>query len=280
MSVDVGRDRQNVVRIEPGSAERNPQRWSKIQSAQGVALALCITVCIFVLWQLASDSGVIDRRIFSSPLQVVEQGWDMILSGELWQHVSVTATRVAVGYVVGAFLGATLGLLIGWSPLARTSLKPLFSALYTIPKLGIFPFMLLIFGITEMAKYALVGISTFLLVVLGTLGAVTSVPRSYLDAAAVFNSSRWRTFVNVIVPGSLSQVFTSFRLAIGYAVLVVIGTEFVSADSGVGWLIWNSWSLFQADTMFVGIVVSALMGLVAASVVGLAERWLMPWNRS
>lgn len=269
-----------VVEINPTNKESAPDQWIRAHRRKGLLFAVLIPVAVLLAWQLSSYLGLIDLRIFSSPERVATRAWGMVASGELWTHVTATGSRVLIGYSIGAVAGVFLGLIIGWVPLLKAGFRPLFSALYTVPKLGIFPFMLLIFGLTEMAKWALVGLGTFLLVALGTIDAVASVQRSYLDAATAFRSSRIRTFFTVIVPASAASVFTSLRLAIGYAVLVVIGTEFVSANEGIGWVIWNSWSLFQADRMFVGIIASALLGFIASSVVNLAQRLVIRWDPS
>jgi NitT/TauT family transport system permease protein len=106
------------------------------------------------------------------------------------------------------------------------------------------------------------------------------VPTSYIEAARSLQVRRLPMFVEVIVPASLSRIFTSLRLGVGYAILVVIGTEMVSSNDGIGYLMWSGWNLFRTEQMFVGIVMSALLGGVATTLVSAIERLAMPWRRT
>jgi sulfonate transport system permease protein len=163
-------------------------------------------------------------------------------------------------------------------PWARAAFQPSVIAAYTIPKLGLYPLLLLIFGIDDTPKVVLVAISTFLLVTISAAGAVANIPQNLLDVGRAFHASRRMQFLEVILPSALPEIFTLMRIAIGMAILVVIGTEFVNARDGVGFLIWNSWTLFQPEPMYVGMVISGIMGVVATSLVGLLEKVAMPWR--
>lgn len=267
------------VVIKPLKRDEDPSGWETRRRWRGRAFATAGPLLILCLWQLASSSGWIDERTFSSPAQVYFATIEMAQSGALLEHLGATGSRISLGYVVGAAFGVVLGLLVGWSDLVRRASRPTLSALYTVPKLGIYPLLLLTFGLGETAKIVLVGISTFLIVVLATIDAVSQVPTSYIEAAKSLNASRLTIFLEVVVPASLSRIFTSLRLGIGHAILVVIGTEMVSSNDGIGYLLWSGWNLFRAEQMFVGIILSALLGVVATALVSAVERLSMPWHR-
>jgi ABC-type nitrate/sulfonate/bicarbonate transport system permease component len=82
----------------------------------------------------------------------------------------------------------------------------------------------------------------------------------------------------VIVPAVLAQLFVAMRVSAGVSVLVLVGAEFVQGGDGIGYLIWNSWSLFLADRMYVGIVVVALMGVVFSMIIQAVGRFVTPWE--
>jgi NitT/TauT family transport system permease protein/sulfonate transport system permease protein len=112
---------------------------------------------------------------------------------------------------------------------------------------------------------------------LSTMGAFLSVPEGYVEAARSFGANRLQMLRHVQWPSALPQVFVGLRLCIGMAVLVVVGIEFVDASNGIGWVIWNSWSLFLAPQMYVGIVAVAIMGVIGTSAVKLLGRFMVPW---
>lgn len=268
------------VVYRPTPQEQAPRAWQVRQRRIRRVLAWVPPVVLLAGWQLAAGLGVIDVRFFPAPLTIGERGLELIASGELLTHVWATSARVLFGLPAGAALGVAVGLLLGTVPRLRAMFAPSLTALYSVPKLGIFPLLLLIFGLTETPKIILIALGAFLIVVLSTVDAVVAIPSAYLDAAQAFRASRRGVVLEVILPAILPRVFTGLRLAVGMSVLVVIATEFVNATSGIGYLIWNSWNLFQPAPMYVGIVVSALLGLVATALVVALGRVLMPWRSS
>ena len=79
-------------------------------------------------------------------------------------------------------------------------------------------------------------------------------------------------------PASLPQIFFGLRLTIGVAMLVVIGVEFVAANDGLGWLIWNSWSLLAATQMYAGIIVVSVTGVLLTQLIRAIGKFLLPWT--
>jgi len=266
--------------IKPSARDINPHAFAVRQRRVYFGLAWLAPIAFILLWAAGVHSGFIDARFFPSPETVADEGIDLIKSGELWKHVVATSRRVLLGFPIGAIAGVLFGLFLGRIPWARAAFQPTVTAAYTIPKLGLYPLLLLIFGIDDTPKVVLVAVSTFLLVTISATGAVANIPQNLLDVGRAFHASRRMQFLEVILPSALPEIFTSMRIAIGMAILVVIGTEFVNARDGVGFLIWNSWTLFQPEPMYVGMVVSGIMGVIATGAVGVLENIAMPWRSS
>ncbi|WP_433503121.1 ABC transporter permease [Pseudonocardia halophobica] len=243
----------------------------------GWALGLVPVVVVLGVWEALGGAGVVDVRFFPTPSSIAAAAWETLVSGEFWTHLSATLVRVAYGYVPGALAGVVVGLLLGTVPVLGRLFRPSLTAAYTVPKLGIFPLLLLVFGLGDPAKVALVALAVFLLVVIATVDASRNVSRAYLDVGAVFSASFAHRFGEIVLPASAPVIFTSLRLAMGQSILVVIATEMVNGTDGIGYLIWHSWSVFQPASMFVGIVASALLGAVLIAFIGGLERWCLPW---
>jgi NitT/TauT family transport system permease protein len=86
-------------------------------------------------------------------------------------------------------------------------------------------------------------------------------------------------FTDVAVPGALPHIMTGLKLGMGVALLVIVSAEFVGAHSGVGYVIWTSWQVFQVEKMYVGLVCIAVIGFVSAVLLHWLERVLVPWKR-
>jgi sulfonate transport system permease protein len=271
-----GRDVRRVTR-QPGPAEANPRRWLRQQRWLERGLAISAPVALLLIWQICADQGVIDERFFGSPSAVVTDGIALIRDGELQRHLLTSTVRVLIGYAAGATAGLAAGLLLGYSRLLRATFEPLLNALYVVPKLAVLPILLLAFGIGELPKVVLIAIAVFFIVALSSLSAALLTPKGFIEVAESFNASRWRVFRQVILPNALPQVFAALRLASGMAVLMLVGVEFVNAQTGLGYLIWHSWSLFLAGQMYVGIVTVAVFGVVFSSLVKWIGQLVVPW---
>jgi ABC-type nitrate/sulfonate/bicarbonate transport system permease component len=85
-------------------------------------------------------------------------------------------------------------------------------------------------------------------------------------------------FTDVALPGALPMVFTGLKLGMGVALIIIVIAEIIGAKSGIGFLIWNSWQVFQVEKMYVGLMVSALLGFGTAALLNVVERRLIPWK--
>ncbi|MCK6212757.1 ABC transporter permease [Georgenia sp. EYE_87] len=248
--------------------------------ARDVALAVLTPILLLAAWEAAARTGLLDARLFTPPSAIVGRGWEMVLDGSLWLHSVATVGRLAAGLVWGAVFGVLFGLLMGvWRPL-RAALGPTFTALYALPKIAILPLLLLIFGLTETPKVLSVAISVFFVVQINTLAGIVSIDARILEAARAYRATGWKLFRHVLLPGALPHIMTGLRVSAGMAVIVITAVEFVASNDGLGYLIWNSWQLFQPEKMFVGLIVVSLIGALVTGLVILLERALLPWKRT
>jgi sulfonate transport system permease protein len=116
------------------------------------SLAVVVSYFIAVIWQAASSSGLLQSRVLPAPTAVVSAFWHLLISGELWHHVKVSAGRALLGLLVGGGLGLLLGLLNGSSRIASTLLDTTLQMIRNIPALALIPLVILWFGIDETAK--------------------------------------------------------------------------------------------------------------------------------
>jgi NitT/TauT family transport system permease protein/sulfonate transport system permease protein len=262
----------------PGRQELNPARYRKRRRRLERTLAWLSPILLVVLWQVASDRSWLDPRFFPSPTRIWDAGVETWRSGLLWDSMYASFKRVAWGFVLGCLAGIVLGIPLGLSRLARAATEPLVYALWTVPKLALLPLLLLIFGLNEKPLIVLIIINCFFLVLIPTQAAIKAVPHSYREAALSFRANRFDMLRHVIMPAALPQIFVALRLAAGAAILVMVGAEFVQANVGLGHMIWNSWSLFLPERMYVGIVVVAVAGAVFTLFIGWVGKRLSPWD--
>ncbi|TWS97316.1 ABC transporter permease [Reyranella sp. CPCC 100927] len=268
-------DADGLVRL-PADPDigQSVRRRARLEKALGILSPLLI----LVLWEIVVRAGLLDARIVPAPSMILETFKSLIESGELARHVGVSLTRVFVGLLLGAMPGLVVGTLMGLSPMTRAIVSPIVASLYPIPKIAIFPLVMAIFGIGELSKYVLVAIAVFFFMAINSFAGVANVDRIYWDVGRSFGVSRSRAILTIALPGALPMILAGLRLSLGVSLLVLVGAEFVGAKSGIGYLVWNSWQVFDVESMYAGIVVIGLLGWAFFAVLDELERRLVPWG--
>jgi ABC-type nitrate/sulfonate/bicarbonate transport system permease component len=263
--------------VVPGPQELDAPKYYGRRRRIKVILGACVPIALFVAWQFAAMQSLIDKRFFPAPSKIAETATVMVNNGILLSDTWTTLRALLIGLALGILVGILTGVALGLSWHFRAALEPLFQALYTVPKLAILPLLLLIFGLGELPKILLIAIGVWFILWITVVEAILDIPEGYLETAQSFGVRGWARFINVTFPAILPQIFVALRLAVGNAVLITVAVEFVSGDSGIGYRIWHSWSLFAADQMYVGVLLIALLGLAISMLVRIAGRIAVPW---
>lgn len=258
---------------------RELRRHSRLRR-RDVALAILTPAILLLLWQVLATSGTIDARLFPAPTRIFSEGADLIRSGSLSHDAFVTLRRLLVGYAIGSVLGILAGLLMGSWRAANAALSPTFAALYALPKIAILPLLLLIFGLGETPKVLSVAITIFFVLQINTLAGVRQIDPRALEAARACGATGVKKFRYVVLPACVPAIFTGLKVATGLGVVVIIAVEFVASNDGLGFMIWNSWNLFQPDRMYVGLVLVAVLGALLTGLVGVVESLSIPWQHT
>lgn len=242
------------------------------------AISIATPIVLLAAWEIAARTALLDTRFFSSPLRIGSEVWTMAVSGELWTHTWISLVRVLIGFAIGTTLGVILGLAMGLSPTVSAIFKPLIDATFPIPKVGLLPLVIIVFGLGEASKYAIIAISAFYLIVINTAAGVRQIERIYLDVGRNYHAGRMMMFTDVALPGALPSIITGMKISMGVSLIIIVTAESLAAKSGVGFLIWTSWQVFEVEKMYVGLFVSALMGFLLALFLDWTEKRLIPWK--
>lgn len=242
------------------------------------ALSVLSPIALLAIWEGGAIVGVVDTRFFPAPTTIFAALGDLLRTGELQGHIAISLQRIAVGFALGAIPGIVLGLAIGLVPVVRAILQPLVDATFPIPKIAILPMVIMLFGIGEGSKYAIIAIAVLFLVLINTEAGVRNIDRIYLDVGRNYGASRLMFFTDIAFPGALPLIMAGLKLGMGVALIIIVSAEFVGARNGIGYLIWNSWSTFQVDRMYAGLMVTAILGFVSAVLLSALERALVPWK--
>lgn len=275
------------------------------------ALGVLFPVLILVAWEFIVGAEILNPRWFPPPSKIwqalidltenydrfnetsligrpwlmpqayAEQGWPGVQALLNESHVWSTLMRVMLGFFLGAIPGIIIGMLMGINQTIRTMLDATLSAIYVLPKIAIFPIMMLIFPnpFGDGPKVAVVAISAFFLVAINTMTGVRDIDPVYLQAGKNYGANRWQMFRHVIFPAALPVIFSGLRLSLGTALIVIVAIEFIRARIGVGYVIYYHWQILETDKMYAGLLVTMLMGIILTASLQWVERLVMPWRK-
>lgn len=225
----------------------------------GRSLAGLLTLAL--VWETAPRIGLVDAY-FIPPLHVVLQTWwEMVTSGELWRHVSASLVRSAIGFGLAIVLAIPLGAAIAWYRPVREFSTPVLEIFRNTAALAILPVFMLLLGIGDTSKVAIVLYACFFPILLSTISGVASVDVQLLRTARVLGLSPVETFRKVVFPAAVPTIFTGIRISGAAAILVLIAAEMIGATAGLGFLINYAQFNFLIPTMYAAIITTSAIGV-------------------
>ena len=237
-------------------------------------------VILLMLWEALARSGLLDNRFFPAPSAVVVDLWSMVLDGTLLVNTVATLARVGAGLFVGCVLGVVLGLVLGLVRTFRLAMIPILAVTMPIPKIALLPLLMLMLGLGDPSKVALVSISVFFIMVYNTMAGVVGIPEIYLDVGRTFGASRVNFYRTVAIPGALPYILTGFKLSVAVGLLVVVPAEWSGVKTGLGYMINQAWNTFSILDMYVALIALGVLGYLTGLLLEELERWLVPWRKS
>lgn len=248
----------------------------RIRLEQAAPIAMLLIAGGF--WEWLARRGMIAVLFFPAPTTIAATLGQWFVSGALMPHLFATVTRIGLGGLAGSVLGLGFGLLMGWSPRLRRMLDPLIAAAHPLPKIAMLPLVMILFGIGETSKIVLIAVSAFFPMLINTATGVRQIPSLYFDVAHNYRASVWLTFRRVIIPGSLPMILTGLRLAANMAFVITLSVEIVTAQKGLGAIIWLAWETLRTEELYAALTVIALLGVSINGSIKILTAWLLPWQ--
>lgn len=239
------------------------------------------SVAIFAflaLWEIAPRAGLVDEVFLPPFSKVVEAVGNLVSSGELWQHVSASLSRALIGFLIAVVIAIPLGIGIAWYRPVSDFLNPILELFRNTAALALLPVFVLVLGIGEQSKIALVIYACVFPIMLNTISGVRTVDPLLIKSASSLGLSPIRLFQKVVLPAAVPSIFTGVRMAAASSILVLIAAEMVGAKAGLGYLITASQFNFQIPNMYAGIVAISVLGVSLNAVLVLIERRLSRWR--
>jgi len=261
---------------EPRLAVENRTRFLIRHEHRG--LRVLSLVGLVVLWEIVARIGWVPVLFLPSPLGVVAEGWEMVMSGELVGHLAASLRRLLLGFAVGGGLGVIVGIAVGFFSVAEAVGTPLIAATFPVPKIALLPLLILWLGLGEPSKIAVIALGVFFPMAINTYTGVRQADALLVRAAVSFGARRWSVIRKVILPSALPMIFAGLRLGAGTALLLLVAAEMIAVESGIGFLVLHAGNIMATTKLMVGIVVLSLLGVLSHWGLNRLERLTIPWQ--
>nr|WP_315493058.1 ABC transporter permease [uncultured Pseudomonas sp.] len=259
------------------------------------AEGLLVPVVILILWEAGSRFGLFSAVLLPSPTAVAIKWWAYLLplqsqeanqsyfawlfSGELLHDAYSSLYRVIVGFIIGAALALPVGLLMGASNRIYQLLNPLMQILRPIPPIAYIPLAILWFGLGNPPSFFLIAIGAFFPVLMNTIAGVRQVDGIYLRAARNLGVNQWTMFSRIILPAATPYILAGVRIGIGTAFIVVIVSEMIAVNDGLGFRILEAREFMWSDKIIAGMITIGMLGLLIDTAVSRLNNHLLRWHR-
>ena len=237
-------------------------------------IRLAVIAALIGALEFACQTGLINRRTIVPPSEMAVTLYKLLASGTINADIARTLGVIVVVIAFSIVLGFALGVLIHALPRVREALDPLFATYYAVPIFIFYPVLIAIFGLT-IFPIVVIGVATAIVaMIIATLNGLDRVPRVLTKVARVHRMGPVATALRLKLPAAAPHLFTGVKLAVSYAFIAVIASEFILAPSGLGRVISDAYSDFNNPRMYA----LMLLLIIVATVVNMVlhvfdQRW-------
>ena len=242
-------------------------------------------VAIFLLlWELASDTGIVNSRYIAPPSKIVKLFFTKltdpnpdgaVLGVNILSSLQVSLT----GFALAVLIGVPLGLLMGWYRGFDSFVRPIFEIVRPIPPVSWIPLTIVWMGIGLQAKAFIVFFSAFVPCVINSYTGIRQTNPVLINFAKTCGASNFTIFLKIGIPSSLTMVFAGVRVALGNAWATLVAAEMLAASSGLGYMILMGRQFARPDLILLGIVVIGIIGIVLTTLLNKIEDKVLGWKR-
>jgi NitT/TauT family transport system permease protein len=244
-------------------------------STQALSLTLAVAV-----WQGLVYFGVYRFGYIPSVPQVVAAAIEYVPSARFASDVWSSTYRVLVAWSLALVIGVPLGLLIGWRPVVRETVFPAVELLRPVPPIAWIPAAIAFFPYVEASVIFICFIGAFFPIVLNTVTGARQIDETYFRAARCCGASERQIFRHVVLRGAMPYIVIGAAVGIGICWMAVVAAEMIAGEHGLGYMIWEAYSLAQYPLIIVGMVIIGALGAGMSRLIRGLGRRLVPWQKS
>jgi NitT/TauT family transport system permease protein len=247
-----------------------PRRWHW-------TLTVASLVVPILVWSVVYALAVVPPRFLPAPWAVVDAGWDMAATGQLFTDLWATLQRILLGFGLAVLVSVPLGILMGTFRAGQAALEPLVGFLRYMPATAFIPLLTIWLGVEEAPKVALLFIGTVFCNTLMIADVVRNVPRAVIDVSYTLGARRTEVVRKVIVPHALPGMIDAVRVNVAAAFNLVVVAELIAAEAGLGRRIIQAQRFLQTEKIFAILIMIGILGVLIDVGLRLLRSWVGRW---
>ncbi|MEI6043447.1 MAG: ABC transporter permease [Chloroflexota bacterium] len=261
---------------EPEKQATPRKTWLKSHHLSKAATPLTL-LGLLGLWQLLTSLALYPEYILPTPIKVAARFGEVAQSGALWRHMQTTLLEAALGFGSALLVVGLLCYPIAHSRLVASLLSPILAATQAIPLVAIAPLLVIWFGFGLPPKVITCALIVFFPLLLNAVAGLKGIDKSLTEAASVCGASRWQAFWWLELPLALPTMLTGVKIGFTVAITGAVVGEFISSDSGLGYLLNLGRGQFDTALVFVALLTLTAIAMAAYGLVGLVEKRFANW---
>ncbi|MES0155428.1 ABC transporter permease [Mesorhizobium sp. M0018] len=239
-----------------------------------------VLIAFLAIWQVSSSAGWVDAAVLPPIDMIVAALWKGLVGGTLLGDIAISLQRAGLAFAAAVLVAIPLGLFMGQVRTVETALDPILQVFRQTSALALYPVFILLLGLGEASKVFVIFWATLFPLLLNTIGGVKQVDPKLLEMARVYGARQLTVFRRVVLPGAVPSIFVGLRLSATTALLLLIASEMIGANKGIGFQVMNAQYNFQIPLMFAAIVILAGLGLIANQALVSLQRRLCRWSNA
>jgi ABC-type nitrate/sulfonate/bicarbonate transport system permease component len=239
-------------------------------------LGVLVFLAALAVWQVWAETA--DSFLVPTASDVAQRAWEVWRSTDFLSEVGASMKRYAVGFAIAAVIGISIGLVVGASHAARRTLDPFLELLRAVPAIAAVPAAFVILGIGDASRIAVIAFGLCFPIFVNTAEGVRGIPPEVRDTASMLHVGPVERVVRIYVPAALPSIMTGLRIAVSLGLVLVIVSEFVLQQNGIGFYLLERQSTFDYPALYAGILFLGLLGYVLNRLFLTVERRVLAWH--
>jgi NitT/TauT family transport system permease protein len=264
-------------RQPPTTADRL-WRWFKERWNLNLLLGVISLGSLGLLWEFAEPLGVPGLRHVPSLSSIIAASGDMLRSDQYRLGWYLSCRRILGGFIIAQIIGIPLGLLMAMNRFSFGTIFPIVEILRPIPPVAWIPVAIVFWPTREQSILFIIFLGAFWIVLINTMGGASNIERFYRRAALSLGSQPRDIFWRIILPATVPSIVTGMAVGMGISWEMVVAAEMVAGDSGLGYLLWQSFEVNAIAQVIVCMISIGIAGYFSSALIralgGLATPWL------